>query len=153
MLQPKRVKYRKSHKGHRRGRAIAGSTVVFGEFGLQALDSAWLTARQIEAARRAIVHHVRRGGKVWIRIFPDKPVTKKAAETRMGSGKGAPDHWVAVVKRGRILFELGGVSFDLAKEAMHLAAGKLPISTRFVAKEGSEAAGSPGKKELAKVEG
>jgi large subunit ribosomal protein L16 len=152
MLQPKRVKYRKSHKGHRRGKAMSGATVVFGEFGLQALDSAWLTARQIEAARRAIVHHVRRGGKVWIRIFPDKPVTKKAAETRMGSGKGAPDHWVAVVKRGRILFELGGVNHDLAKDAMHLAADKLPISTRFVVKEGSEAAGSPARKELAQVE-
>ena len=152
MLQPKRVKYRKSHKGHRRGRAMTGATVVFGEFGLQALDSAWLTARQIEAARRAIVHRVRRGGKVWIRIFPDKPVTKKAAETRMGSGKGAPDHWVAVVKRGRVLFELGGVDHDLAKDAMRLASDKLPISTRFVVKEGSEASGSPAKKELAQVE-
>jgi large subunit ribosomal protein L16 len=152
MLQPKRVKYRKSHKGNRRGRAMAGATVVFGEFGLQALDSAWLTARQIEAARRAIVHRVRRGGKVWIRIFPDHPVTKKAAETRMGSGKGAVDHWVAVVRRGRVLFELGGVSHDLAKEAMHLASDKLPIHTRFVAKESGEAAASESKKELAAVE-
>jgi large subunit ribosomal protein L16 len=152
MLQPKRVKYRKSHKGHRRGKAQAGATVVFGEFGLQALDSAWITSRQIEAARRAIVHHVRRGGKVWIRIFPDKPVTKKAAETRMGSGKGTPDHWVAVVKRGRILFELGGISHDLAKEAMRLASHKLPIGTRFLVREGSEAGGDLVKKELAQVE-
>jgi large subunit ribosomal protein L16 len=153
MLQPKRVKYRKSHKGHRRGKAQAGATVAFGEFGLQALDSAWITSRQIEAARRAIVHRVRRGGKVWIRIFPDKPVTKKAAETRMGSGKGAPDHWVAVVKRGRILFELGGVNHDLAKEAMRLASHKLPISTRFVVREGGEAGGESAKKELMQVEG
>ncbi len=152
MLQPKRVKYRKSHKGNRRGRAMAGATVVFGEYGLQALDSAWLTARQIEAARRAIVHRVRRGGKVWIRIFPDHPVTKKAAETRMGSGKGAVDHWVAVVRRGRVLFELGGVSFDLAKDAMRLASDKLPIHTRFVVKESGEAAASESKKELAAVE-
>jgi len=152
MLQPKRVKYRKSHKGHRRGKATSGATVVFGEFGLQALDSAWLTARQIEAARRAIVHRVRRGGKVWIRIFPDKSVTKKAAETRMGSGKGAPDHWVAVIRRGRVLFELGGVSHDLAKDAMRLASDKLPISTRFVVREGSEATGNSTKKELAQVE-
>jgi large subunit ribosomal protein L16 len=135
MLQPKRVKYRKSHKGHRRGKAQAGAAITFGDFGLQALDSAWLTARQIEAARRAIVHRIRRGGKIWIRIFPDKPVTKKAAETRMGGGKGAPDHWVAVVKRGHILFELAGVTQELAKDAMRLASAKLPIGTRFVAKE------------------
>jgi large subunit ribosomal protein L16 len=152
MLQPKRVKYRKSHKGHRRGKAQTGATIAFGEFGLQALDSAWITSRQIEAARRAIVHRVRRGGKVWIRIFPDKPVTKKAAETRMGSGKGAPDHWVAVVKRGRILFELGGVHHDLAKEAMRLASHKLPIGTRFVVRESSETGGESVKKELAQVE-
>jgi large subunit ribosomal protein L16 len=151
MLQPKRVKYRKSHKGHRRGSAQTGATIAFGEYGLQALDSAWITSRQIEAARRAIVHRVRRGGKVWIRIFPDKPVTKKAAETRMGSGKGAPDHWVAVVKRGRILFELGGVNHDLAKEAMRLASHKLPIGTRFVIREGSEG-GEATKKELTQVE-
>ncbi len=135
MLQPKRVKYRKSHKGHRRGSAQTGNTVVFGDFGLQAMESAWITSRQIEAARRAITHHIRRGGKVWIRVFPDKPVTKKAAETRMGSGKGAPDHWVAVARRGRILFELGGVSQELAKEAMRLASHKLPIDTKFVLKE------------------
>jgi large subunit ribosomal protein L16 len=152
MLQPKRVKYRKSHKGHRRGKAQAGATVIFGDFGLQALDSAWITSRQIEAARRAIVRHVRRGGKVWIRIFPDKSVTKKAAETRMGSGKGAPDHWVAVVRRGRVLFELGGVSHDLAKEAMRLASHKLPIDTRFVVRGAGEASSGLPKKELVQVE-
>jgi len=137
MLQPKRVKYRKSHKGHRRGKAQAGNTIVFGDFGLQALESAWVTSRQIEAARRAITRYVRRGGKVWIRIFPDKPVTRKPAETRMGSGKGAVDHWVAVVKPGRILFEMRGVGEDVAKGAMRLASHKLPIGTRFVAKESS----------------
>ena len=135
MLQPKRLKYRKSHKGHRRGKAQAGNTVVFGDFGLQALESAWITSRQIEAARRAITRHIRRGGKVWIRIFPAKPVTKKAAETRMGGGKGAPDHWVAVVKPGRILFEMGGVEEEIAKEAIRLASHKLPIDARFVVKE------------------
>jgi large subunit ribosomal protein L16 len=135
MQQPKRVKYRKSHKGNRRGKAQAGNTVVFGEYGLQATQSAWLTDRQIEAARRAITHHVRRGGKVWIRIFPDKPVTKKPAETRMGGGKGAPDHWVAVVRPGRIMFEMAGVGEDVAKEALRLASNKLPIDTRFVARE------------------
>ena len=135
MLQPKRVKYRKNHRGRRKGTAQAGATVAFGDFGLQALDSAWITSRQIEAARRAIVHHLRRGGKVWIRVFPDKSVSKKAAETRMGSGKGAPDHWVAVVRRGRILFELAGVNQKLAKDAMRLASHKLPIDTRFVARE------------------
>ncbi len=150
MLQPKRVKYRKSHKGHRRGRAKAGDTVIFGDFGLQALSTAWLTSRQIEAARRAIVRYVRRGGKVWIRVFPDKPVTKKAAETRMGSGKGAPDHWVAVAKRGRVLFELAGVDHDLAKEAMRLASHKLPVETRFVLRE--TAAGQSIKKETVSVE-
>ncbi len=153
MLQPKRVKYRKSHKGHRRGKAQAGATVEFGDFGLKALESAWITSRQIEAARRAIVRHIRRGGKVWIRIFPDKPVTKKAAETRMGSGKGAPDHWVAVVKRGRIMFELSGVDHDIAKEAMRLAAHKLPIETGFVARETGIATGRDStKKELVSVE-
>ncbi|MCK5577628.1 MAG: 50S ribosomal protein L16 [Dehalococcoidales bacterium] len=135
MLQPKRVKYRKNHRGRRKGTAQVGATVTFGDFGLQALDSAWITSRQIEAARRAIVHHLRRGGKVWIRVFPDKSVSKKAAETRMGSGKGAPDHWVAVVRRGRILFELAGVNQKLAKDAMRLASHKLPIDTRFVARE------------------
>ena len=135
MLQPKRVKYRKTHKGHLRGRAHTGNTVVFGDFGLQALESAWVTSRQIEAARRAITHHIRRGGNVWIRIFPDKPVTKKPAETRMGGGKGSPDHWIAVVKTGRILFEMGGVSEEIAKEAMRLASHKLPIDTKFTVKE------------------
>ena len=135
MLQPKRVKYRKAHRGRRRGVAQAGNTVLFGDFGLQAEGSAWLTARQIEAARRAIVHSVKRGGKVWIRVFPDKPVTGKPAETRMGSGKGALDHWVAVVKPGRMLFEISGVKEDLAREAMRLASNKLPIETKFVVRE------------------
>ena len=135
MLQPKRVRFRKAHKGRRRGKANSGNTIVFGDFGLQALGPAWLTARQIEAARRAITHHVRRGANIWVCVFPDKPVTKKAAETRMGSGKGAPDHWVAVVKPGRILFEMAGVDKEIAKEAMRLAAHKLPIDTRFVTRE------------------
>jgi len=153
MLQPKRVKYRKSHKGHRRGKAQAGATVEFGDFGLKALESCWITSRQIEAARRAIVRHIRRGGKVWIRIFPDKPVTRKAAETRMGSGKGAPDHWVAVVKRGRILFELSGVDHGIAKEAMRLAAHKLPIETSFVARETVISTGGDSvEKELVSIE-
>jgi large subunit ribosomal protein L16 len=135
MLQPKRVKYRKSHKGHRRGQAQAGNSIEFGDYGLQALESAWLTSRQIEAARRAITRYIRRGGSVWIRIFPDKPVTKKAAETRMGGGKGSPDHWVAVVRPGRILFEMAGVSETVAKGAMRLASHKLPINSRFVVRE------------------
>jgi large subunit ribosomal protein L16 len=118
-----------------RGKAQAGSTIVFGEFGLQAQEAAWLTSRQIEAARRVIVRYLRRGGQMWIRIFPDKPVTKKPAETRMGSGKGPPDHWVAVVRPGRMLFEIGGIKENMAREALHLAAYKLPIGTRFVAKE------------------
>jgi large subunit ribosomal protein L16 len=135
MLQPKRVKYRKPHRGHRRGEAHSGNQVSFGEFGLQAMGTAWIDSRQIEAARRAITHHIRRGGKVWIRIFPDKAVTAKPAETRMGSGKGAPDHWVAVVKPGRMLFELSGVREEIAKEALRLAAFKLPIKARFVMRE------------------
>lgn len=135
MLQPKRVKYRKAHRGARRGKAQAGSTVTFGDFGLQAQEAAWLTARQIEAARRVIVRYLRRGGRMWIRVFPDKPVTKKPAETRMGSGKGTPDHWVAVVKPGRMLFEIGGIKENMAREALHLASYKLPIATRFVSKE------------------
>jgi large subunit ribosomal protein L16 len=142
MLQPKRVKYRKSHKGHRRGRAQAGNRVEFGDYGLQALESAWLTSRQIEAARRAITRYIRRGGNVWIRVFPDKPVTKKPAETRMGGGKGTPDHWVAVVKPGRILFEMGGVSEAVAKGAIRLASHKLPINSRFVVRETGVAMGS-----------
>ncbi|MDY6893718.1 MAG: 50S ribosomal protein L16 [Chloroflexota bacterium] len=135
MLQPKRVRYRKVHRGRRAGKAHVGNAVSFGEYGLQAQESAWITSRQIEAARRAIVHSVRRGGKVWIRIFPDKPVTKKPAETRMGSGKGSPDHWVAVVKRGRMLFEISGVRAEDAQEAMRLASHKLPVRTKFVARE------------------
>ena len=127
MLQPKRLKFRKQHRGQRRGMAHAGNEVTFGEFGLQATAAAWIDSRQIEAARRAITHELQRGGKVWIRIFPDKPVTKKPAETRMGSGKGAPDHWVAVVKPGRMLFEVAGVKEDLAREALRLASHKLPI--------------------------
>jgi large subunit ribosomal protein L16 len=135
MLQPKRVKHRKVHRGKMRGMASGGNQVSFGEYGLQAVGRAWVEARQIEAARRAITHYVRRGGKVWIRIFPDKSVTAKPAETRMGSGKGNPDHWVAVVKPGRMLFELAGVRRDVAQEAMRLAAHKLPLETRFVARE------------------
>lgn len=139
MLQPKRVKYRKTHKGHRRGSAQSGNTTLFGDYGLQALESAWITAEQLEAARRAITRYIRRGGKVWIRVFPDKPVTKKPAETRMGSGKGAPDHWVSVVRPGRILFELAGVGEKTAKEAIRLASHKLPLATKFVVRETSVA--------------
>ena len=154
MLQPKRVKYRKTHKGHRRGKAQAGQTVVFGDFALQALESAWITNRQIEAARRAMTRYIRRGGKVWIRIFPDKPVTKKPAETRMGGGKGSPDHWVAVVKPGRILFEMGGIGEEVAKGAMRLASHKLPIDTKFVVREAGVGAGSDSiNKESAQGEG
>ncbi len=142
MLQPKRVKFRKMQKGSRRGKAHSGNTVVFGNFGLQALENSWITDRQIEAARRAITRHIRRGGNVWIRIFPDKSITKKPAETRMGSGKGAPDHWVAVVKAGRVMFEMAGVDETVAKEAMRLAANKLPISTKFVVKESGAAVGA-----------
>jgi large subunit ribosomal protein L16 len=132
MLQPKRVIYRKAHRGKMRGKASRGTDVAFGEYGLQALEAHWLDSRQIEAARRAITHHLKRGGKVWIRVFPDKPVTAKPAETRMGSGKGAPDHWVAVIRPGRILFEIGGVKEEIAREAMRLAAHKLPLETHFV---------------------
>jgi len=135
MLQPKRVKRRKVHRGRRKGIAQVGNTVAFGEFGMQAADRAWITARQIEAARRVMVRYLRRGGKLWIRVFPDKPVTKKPGETRMGSGKGDPDHWVAVVKPGRMMFEVSGINESTAKEAMRLAAYKLPIGTKFVARE------------------
>src|SRR6266852_2903147 len=141
MLQPKRVKWRKQHRGHRRGPANVGAEVSFGEFGLQALEAAWIDSRQIEAARRTITHHMKRGGKVWIRIFPDKVVTSKPAETRMGSGKGAPDHYVAVVKPGHVLFEIGGVRQDLAHEALRLASHKLPVATKFMIKEGLEIGG------------
>ncbi len=142
MLQPKRVKYRKTHRGRRQGKAQAGNELNFGDFGMQALESAWITSNQIEAARRAITRYIRRGGKVWIRVFPDKPVTKKPAETRMGGGKGLVDHWVAVVKAGRIMFELGGVGEKVARESIRLAAHKLPIKTKFVLKESGIAAGS-----------
>jgi large subunit ribosomal protein L16 len=138
MLMPKRSKYRKVHRGRMKGRAMRGNTISFGEYGLQALEPIWITSRQIEAARRAITRHIRRGGKVWIRIFPDKPITKKPAETRMGGGKGAPDHWVAVVKPGRVLIEVGGVTRDIAEEAMRLASHKLPIRTRFIAREDTQ---------------
>jgi large subunit ribosomal protein L16 len=133
MLLPKRVKHRKVHRGRRAGIATRGSTIAFGQYALQALEDCWMTNRQIEAARRAMTRHVKRGGQIWIRVFPDKPVTKKPAETRMGSGKGNPEGWVAVVKPGRVLFEMGGVNHDVAKEAMRLAAAKLPIRTRFLA--------------------
>ena len=139
MQQPKRVKYRKAQRGRRRGKAQAGNSLTYGDFGLQALESAWVTAAQLEAARRAITRYVRRGGKVWIRVFPDKPVTKKPAETRMGGGKGLPDHWVAVVKTGRMIFEMSGVSESAAREAIRLAAHKLPLKTRFVQKAAASA--------------
>lgn len=132
MLMPKRVKYRKQHRGRRRGKATSGNVVSFGEYGLQALESCWMTANQIEAARIAMNRYVRRQGKIWIRIFPDKPFTKKPAETRMGSGKGSPEGWVAVVKPGRVLFEMAGVTEEQAREAMRLASHKLPIATRFI---------------------
>ena len=132
MLVPKRVKHRKQMRGRRKGKAYTGSTVAFGEFGLQALEPAWITNRQIEAARVAITRFIKRGGRVWVRIFPDKPLTKKPAETRMGKGKGAPEFWVAVVKPGRVLFELEGISNVLARKAMKLGASKLPIKTKFV---------------------
>lgn len=135
MLVPKRVKHRKQHRGRMRGTALRGSTVTLGEFGIQALEAGWVTNTQIEAARIAMTRYIKRGGKVWIRIFPDKPVTAKPAETRMGSGKGAPEYWVAVVKPGRVMFEIGGVTEELAKEAMRLAAHKLPIKTKFVKRE------------------
>jgi large subunit ribosomal protein L16 len=135
MLQPKRVKHRKTHRGKLRGAAHAGFTLDHGDFGLKAMESGWITARQIEAARRAITHHVRRGGAIVIRIFPDKPVTARPLETRMGSGKGAVDHYVAAVRRGRMLFELSGVQEDTAREAMRLASAKLPMKTRFIGKQ------------------
>ena len=137
MLQPKRVKYRKQHRGRRAGQAGSGNKLAFGDYGLQAKECAWLTARQIEAARRAVVHHVRRGGKVWICVFPDKPITRKPAETRMGGGKGAVDHWVAVVRPGKILFEMAGVREEVAREALRLASHKLPIDTRFMSRDTS----------------
>ena len=141
MLMPKRVKHRKVQRGRRAGMAKGGTSVSFGDFGLMAEEVCWLTSRQIEAARRAMTRSVKRGGKIWIRIFPDKPATKKPAETRMGSGKGAPDHWVAVVKPGRILFEMAGVDHESAVEAMRLASHKLPVQTRVVVRESVKEAG------------
>ena len=135
MLQPKRVKYRSKHRGRRKGMSTVGSTINFGEYGLKAAEPAWVTARQIEAARRVITRYARRGGKLWIRIFPDKSVTARAAETRMGSGKGGVDHWVAVVKPGRVLFEMAGVTENQAREALRLASAKLPMATKIVAKQ------------------
>jgi len=136
MLQPKRVKYRKQQKGKIRGNATRGNTVAFGDYGLQTLDAGWITNRQIEAARVAMTRHIKRGGKVWIRIFPDKPITSKPAETRMGKGKGSPEGWVAPVKPGRVMFELEGVEESIARRAMDLAAAKLPVKTRFLVREG-----------------
>jgi large subunit ribosomal protein L16 len=135
MLMPKKVKFRKQMRGRMRGSAMRGNKLSFGDFGLQALTPGWITARQIESARIAITRHVKRGGKVWIRIFPDKPITKKPAETRMGKGKGSPEAWVAVVKPGRILYELEGVTESVAKEAMRLASHKLPIKTKILVRE------------------
>jgi large subunit ribosomal protein L16 len=135
MLSPRRTKYRKQHRGRMRGKATRGNTLSFGEYGLQALEPSWITSRQIEAGRRAMTRYVRRGGKIWIRLFPDKPVTMRPAETRMGSGKGAPEYWVAVVKPGRIMYEMTGVPIATAKEAMRLAAFKMPIKTKFIVKE------------------
>ncbi len=135
MLQPRRVKWRKHHRGRRRGMAQSGNSVAFGDVGLQSLEAAWIDGRQIEAARRAITHHVKRGGKVWIRVFPDKSVTQKPAETRMGKGKGAPEKWVAVVKPGRVIFELAGVPEADAREALRRASHKLPVRTRIVVRE------------------
>lgn len=135
MLLPKRVKFRRVHRGRMRGKAVRGTELTFGEYGLKALEAGWITNKQIEAARIAMTRHIRRGGKVWIKIFPDKPVTKKPAETRMGAGKGAPEQWVAVVKPGRILFEMSGVSEEIAREAMRLAGHKLPVAVKFVTRE------------------
>ena len=135
MLLPKRVKYRRVHRGRLKGKATRGNTVTYGDFGLQALEPAWITSNQIEAARVAMTRYTKRGGKVWIKIFPDKPITEKPAETRMGSGKGAPEGWVAVVKNQKVMFEIGGVTEDVAREALRLAQHKLPIKTRIITKE------------------
>jgi large subunit ribosomal protein L16 len=138
MLSPRRTKFRKQQRGRMTGLASRGNNLNFGDFGLQATEPCWITARQIEAGRRAMTRYIRRGGKIWIRIFPDKPVTQRAAETRMGSGKGSPEYWVAVVKPGRILFEISGVPEETAREAMRLAANKLPIKTKFITREGEQ---------------
>ena len=137
MLLPKRVKYRRVHRGRMKGKATRGNTVTYGEWGLQAIEPSWITSNQIEAARIAMTRYTKRGGKVWIKIFPDKPVTEKPAETRMGSGKGSPEYWVAVVKPGRVLFEVGGVSEEVAREAIRLASYKLPCKTKFIMREGT----------------
>ena len=141
MLLPKRVKYRKQQRGRMKGMATRGNKVAYGEYGLAALEPSWITSQQIEAARIVMTRYIKRGGQVWIKIFPDKPVTSKALGTRMGSGKGTPDHWVAVVKPGRVMFEIAGVSEEVAREAMRLAMHKLPIKCKFVAKESSETGG------------
>jgi len=138
MLMPKKVKYRKVQRGRMRGKAWRGSTISFGEYALKAMECGWITSRQIEAARIAMTRFIKRGGKVWIRLFPDKPITKKPAETRMGKGKGAPEEWVAVIRPGKILFEMEGVAPDIAQEAMRLAAHKIPMKTKFVKREVSE---------------
>ena len=138
MLLPKRVKYRRVQRGRLKGKAMRGNKVTYGDFGLQALEPAWVTSNQIEAARIAMTRYIKRGGQVWIKIFPDKPITEKPAETLMGSGKGSPEYWVAVVKPGRVMFEIGGVSEELAREAMRLAAHKLPVKCKFIAKESEE---------------
>jgi large subunit ribosomal protein L16 len=135
MLMPKKVKYRKVQRGRMKGKAWRGSSIAFGEYGLKAMDCGWITSRQIEAARIAMTRFIKRGGKVWIRLFPDKPITKKPAETRMGKGKGAPEEWVAVIRPGKILFEMEGVALDIAEQAMRLAAHKIPMKTKFVARE------------------
>lgn len=140
MLMPKRVKYRRVHRGRMKGQALRGNTITYGSYGLQATEPAWVTSNQIEAARIAMTRYIRRGGNVWIKIFPDKPVTQKPAETRMGSGKGAPEYWVAVVKPGRIMFEMDGITREQAKEAMRLASHKLPLKCKFVSKEDVEEA-------------
>jgi large subunit ribosomal protein L16 len=138
LLAPSRTKYRRQHRGRMKGEAHRGNTIAFGQFALQSLEACWIEARQIESARIAMTRYMKRGGKVWIRVFPDKPITAKPAETRMGSGKGAVDHWVAVIKPGRILFEIGGVSEEIAKEAVRLASHKLPVKTRFITRGEAE---------------
>lgn len=138
MLMPKRVKYRRVHRGRMTGKALRGNTISYGDYAIQALEPCWMTANQIESARRAMTRYIKRGGKIWIKVFPDKPVTKKPAEVRMGSGKGAPEYWVAVVKPGRVLFEMSGVPVDVAREAMRLAAHKLPVKTKFITREVKE---------------
>ena len=138
MLMPKRVKYRRVHRGRMTGKALRGNSISYGDYAIQALEPCWMTANQIESARRAMTRYIKRGGKIWIKVFPDKPVTKKPAEVRMGSGKGAPEYWVAVVKPGRVLFEMSGGPVDVAREAMRLAAHKLPVKTKFITREMKE---------------